>query len=275
MKIGIIGAQNSHTEHFCRAVNEERQFPGNRIAYLYGADAPDVAARLCEQYGLTLCAGEEELIDLSDGVVITYRKGSDHFAPAMKVLQAGKPLFNDKPFSVSLTQTKALVDYARENSSLLCGGSNLKGLPELPELRALMGPGKTAVISFAADVNSPYEGYRFYGIHSVELCIYLCGEDFLSVDSYRNRDSVISVVHYADRSCVISTNPGNADLHISITGTDGTVHKHLPLRYQSIGPAEFIRMVQTKQLPRPLSHYESAERLLSAIIESFGKAETV
>jgi len=275
MKIGIIGAENSHTAHFCRVINEENRFPGNRVVWLYGTDSPDTASRLCGQYGLTLCGSEEELIEKSDGVVITYRRGSAHFEPAMKTLKAGKPLFNDKPFAVSNEQARALTDYAAAHASLLCGGSNLKGLPELPELKKQMGAGKTAVISFGGDVKSPYDGYWFYGIHSAELCVELCGEDFLSVDAYRNGDSVISTVHYADRACVISTNPGNTDLHISITGPEGTVHRHLPLNYQSVGPEEFIRMAENEKLPRPLSYYSSATRLVCAIIDSLGKDEAL
>jgi len=274
MKIGIIGAENSHTEHFCRVINDQNQFPGHRVAYLFGADAPEIADRLAGQYGLILCQSEDELIEKADGVVITYRRGSAHFEPAMKALREGKPLFNDKPFAVSNEEAEALIDYAQEHKSLLCGGSNLKGLPGLAGLTKQMGPGKTAVVSFGGDINSPYDGYWFYGIHSAELCICLCGEDFLSVDSFRNGTGVISVVHYADRSCIISTNPDNADLHISITGPAGTVHQHLPLQYQSVGPAEFIHMVETGRLPRSLSHYSSATRLVCAIIDSLNRTKT-
>ena len=40
MKIGLIGAENSHAEHFCKAVNKEKNFPGFSIAWLYGAGGP-------------------------------------------------------------------------------------------------------------------------------------------------------------------------------------------------------------------------------------------
>ncbi|MBQ0102471.1 MAG: hypothetical protein KBT31_06730, partial [Firmicutes bacterium] len=129
----------------------------------------------------------------------------------------------------------------------------------------------TAVISFGGDVASPYDGYWFYGIHSAELCICLCGEDYLYVDSYKNGDSVISLVKYSDHSCVIVTNPRNADLHITITGQEGSCHKFLPLNYQSVGPAEFMEMIEKKELPRPLSHYVAATRLVNDIIASYEK----
>lgn len=267
MKIGIIGAENTHSDHFCKTINEQKQFPEHRIEYLYGGDAPKHAEEMCAQYGMELCGSEEELIEKSDAVVITYRRGSEHFTPAMKVLKAGKPLFNDKPFTNSSEQTKALIDYAAEHNSLVCGGSNLKGLPGLPELKSLMGPGRTAVITFGADADSIYDGYWFYGIHSAELCITLCGENFSSVSSYRNGDSVITVVNYPDRNCVISTHPGNHDLHISIAGEGETVHRYLPLNYQDVGPGEFVRMAESKILPRPLSFYLAATRLTEEIIK--------
>ncbi len=275
MKIGLIGAENSHAEHFCKTINGEKAFPGHTISYLYGADDPEKAARLCAQYGVTPVESEEELIALSDAVVITYRRGSAHFDPAMAVLRAGKPLFNDKPFCTRPAQCRELIDYALAHHSLLCGGSNLKGLEEIPELKAAVAPGSTVVISFGGDVASPYDGYWFYGIHSAELCVLLCGEDFTAVNSYLNGKTVVTVVSYPDRKCIISTNPENVDLHISVE-TNGTVlHRKLDMKYQSVGPAELIGMIESGELPHPLSGFEASVRLLSAITENLKKEQNV
>ena len=271
MKIGIIGAQNSHTDHFCKALNGEKICGDARVAYLYGPDAPEHAEELSEMYGVTLCASEEELIEKADAVAITYRKGSMHYQPAMKVLKAGKPLFNDKPFAIGKKQCAKITEYARKNGLLLAGGSNLKGLKELEELKKSVISGSTVTISFAADVNSEYDGYWFYGIHSAELCIALCGENYTSVSSFQNGDAIVSVISYRDRQCIICNTPHSYDLRISVTNGEETVNKKLALLYQNVGPMELVKMVETGVIPRDFSHYERAVELVETIMNSYQK----
>ena len=268
MKIGIIGTQNSHTDHFCKVLNEEKACAGACAAYVYGGDDPEQAKKLAEQYGVEICASEEELIEKSDVVAITYRKGSMHFEPAMKVLKAGKPLFNDKPFTVNMAQCLELTNYARENNLLLTGGSNLKGMGSLQALKAQVKPGSLVTISFAADCNSEYDGYWFYGMHSAEMCIALCGEEYTSVNSFKNGDAVVTIVTYADKQCVICNATTSHDIKIAITNGDETTYNFVALEYQSVGPQELVEMVNSGKLPRPLSHYEKSVELVSRMVEA-------
>ena len=97
MNIGLIGAQNSHARHFCNAINGTGQWPDIRIRFVYGADDPTECTRLCPEFGIEACESEDEVIAKSDAVVVTYRKGSEHYAPVMAAIRAGKPVFNVSP----------------------------------------------------------------------------------------------------------------------------------------------------------------------------------
>jgi len=260
MNIGLIGAENSHARHFCNALDE--------IRYIYGADDPAECARLCDEFKLIACASEEELIARSDAVVVTYRKGSEHYAPVMKAIRAGKPVFNDKPFATELRQAQEIAALARDLNIPLTGGTSLKGLPELPAMKELIGPGSTVVISFAADPASEYDGYWFYGIHAAELCLVLCGEDFQSVQAFENKGVVVSHVNYSDKLCVLVTAPQSGGLKISVTNGGQTACYDIPLHYQDVCPTEFAAMAQTGKPPRQYSHYTKAVELVSRIIET-------
>lgn len=273
MKVGIIGAQNSHTEHFCKALNVQKVCPGTAVAYIYGGDAPEQAERLAELYGVELCTSEEAVIEKSDAVAITYRKGSMHYEPAMKVLKAGKPLFNDKPFTVNLEQCLELTRYARENKLLVTGGTNLKGMDGLQALKSQIKSGSLVTISFAADCDSEYDGYWFYGMHSAEMCIVLCGEDYTSVNSFKNGDAVVTVVSYGDKQCVICNTPHSHGIKIAITNDGKTICNHVALSYQDVGPQELIEMAQTGEMPWSLSHFEKSVELVSRIIEGYSANE--
>ena len=267
MKIGIIGTENSHTEHFLKTLNADKAVPDARVAYLFGDDDPEKAAKLASAYGAELCGSEDELIERSDAVAITYRKGSRHPEPAMKVIRAGKPLFNDKPFAASFADAERIVALAADKGVPVTGGSNLKGLPELPGIRSEIGKGSVVTISFAADPDSEYDGYWFYGIHAAELCLVLCGPDFTSVEAWRNGDAVTAAVAYPDRTCLIVSTPSSADLRIAVTNDGRTEARLVPLNYQSVGPKEFCDMIRTGVMPRDPRHFVRAAELVEEIIK--------
>ena len=265
MKIGIIGTENSHTEHFLKTLNAEKAVEDARVAYLFGDDDPEKAAKLAELYGAELCDSADELIERSDAVAITYRSGSRHPEPAMKVIRAGKPLFNDKPFAASAADAARIAAFAAERGVPFTGGSNLKGLPELPGIRSGIREGSVVAISFAADPDSIYDGYWFYGIHSAELCLVLCGLDFTSVKAWKNGDAVVAAVGYADRTCLIVNTPTSADLRVSVTNGGKTDERIVPLNYQSVGPKEFCDMIRTGVMPHDPAHFVRAAELTESI----------
>lgn len=266
MKTGLIGAQNSHSKGFCEALKGGDA----EVKFIYGADDPEQAKNLSLQFGLTECASEEELIEKSDAVAVTYRKGSMHYRPAIKTLKAKKPLFVDKPFTVNTGEAKEIAGLAFENGLLLAGGSGCKHAPEIAELKKEIGPGSTVVVSYAADPSSEYDGYWFYGCHSAEVCLELCGPDYISVNSFKNGDVVVADVVYADKVCVIVTEPKSYNLTVSVSAGGKTVCRPIP--YYPDAPAlELVNMAKTKTAPRDYGFYVKSVELTGKIIEGYTK----
>ncbi len=266
MNIGLIGAANSHSKHFCETLNRYNKHPGFTITHIYGTDDPEMCANLCDDFNLKQCDTEDEVIDACDAIVITYRKGSLHHSPAMKALRAGKPLFNDKPFTCDVEEAREIVEYAKTHNSLLCGGSNTKGISGLVKAAETVKPGDTVFITYAGDIKSEYDGYWFYGIHAAELCLLFCGQSFTAVDSMLNIDTVTARVAYPDRTCIITTSPNAYDVQVMISSSDGNVSYHrVPLDYQSVGANDFINMIKTGNPPRDYSFYLDSVRLLTEI----------
>jgi predicted dehydrogenase len=268
MKLGLIGAQSSHARHFCDVINGKNSHPGYRIEFLYGGDGPEEAAALSAGFNVAVCADEDEVIEKSDAVIITYRRGSLHHAAAMKVLRAEKPLFNDKPFATRARDAKEITDCAQARGVLITGGSSLKCLPGVQRAAAEIGPGSSVVIAYAADPSSEYEGYWFYGPHAAETCVALCGEQFTDVRAFRNGSAVVSVVEYSDRRCVIVTAPDADGLKIAVTNSGKTTVHNVEMDYQSVCPNEFVEMLKSRKAPRAYSHYVESTELLHRIIAS-------
>jgi predicted dehydrogenase len=272
MNIGLIGAQNSHAKHFCNVINGEKKAdPGYTIKYLYGGDDPKAAEELCGEFGLILCESEEEVIAKSDALAITYRKGSLHYDPVMKTLKAGKPLFNDKPFAATAKEAAEIAEYAKKNGILLTGGSSVKSLPGVSEAAVEIKRPSTIVLSYAADPKSEYDGYRFYGVHSVEMCLAILGTDYLSVDAFQTGNTVVSTICFKDGSqCILVTAPDFSKPMLSVSSEAQISHREIKMEYQSICPLEFITMLKTGKPPRDYKFYVTAVEILDKIIYSAG-----
>ena len=270
MNIGLIGAQNSHSRHFCETINKNKLFEGAVIKYIYGGDDPAECGRLCNDYAIENCESEEEVIKKSDAVIVTYRKGSEHFKPVLSAVKAGKPVFNDKPFTTKLCEAEEITALAKKLNVPVTGGSSLKLLPGLPEIKKGITPGSATVISFAADPTSEYDGYWFYGIHAAELCLELCGLDFISVQSFKNNGVVVSNVAYADKMCVLVTSPQSNNLVVSVSNGGKTVCHAVPMNYESAGPEEFVNMAKSGNSPRSYEFYVKSVELMEKICESAG-----
>ena len=270
MNIGLIGAENSHTINFCKAINSEKRYPGYTITHVYGADSPAACAKLIENYGLAECASEEEIIGLCDALVVTYRRGSQHYPAVMKTLAAGKPVFNDKPFTTDVGQAKEIADYAAEHNILLCGGSTVKSLPGLDAFAEKIKPGAAVTVSYRADPDSEYDGFWFYGIHSVEACVKLLGFDYKSVSACRSGGSVIASINYGDVKCVVVTTTDAEGPYVSVMNGDASETIKIPDTDEPTAPNEFIEMLKTGKPPLDYSFYVGATKLAAEIIEAAG-----
>ena len=270
MNIGLIGAENSHTLQFCKSFNQDNISAGNRVTHVFGDDSAEAAAKLAADYGLTICDTEADLLDACDGVVITYRCGHLHYAPTMRALAAGKAVFNDKPFATNLSEAKEITTYAKDSNPRLTGGSILKSLPELSPLKAKLQPGDTVVISYGADPASPYDGYWFYGIHSVEICLALFGTDYKSVSAMQDKGSVVAAIAYADRQCVIVTRPDTYNLQLAIVGNGRSKTVAFPDIHAEISAVEFAKMLETGAPLHDFAHFTTAVQIMETIIMQAG-----
>ena len=266
-KIGLIGAENSHAEHFAVAFNLQKLYDDSRVTHIFGDDQPEKACALSKEFSLINCMGLDELFDACDAVVIAYRKGSLHHAAAMRALAAGKPAFIDKPFTTDYRHAVEICEYAKEHDLLICGGTNLKGLHEINQIKAAIKPGSTVVISLSADAASEYDGYHFYGSHSAELCIELLGTDYRSCTAVKNNDTVIVTITYDDAQCVFINAPNTDGLNITLYNKGEITRFDIPLDYQSVGSTELINMLNTKTPPRDYSHYTAAVMMVLEIME--------
>jgi predicted dehydrogenase len=172
-RIGIVGAESSHTAELLRLVNDENRVPDARVVAVAPVDLADPSG-----IDPALVVGApDELIGAVDAVLVLTRDGSTHRALAEPLLTAGLPVWVDKPFATTVEDARAIIHTARQAGSVVWSRSALRfaeGVRRAAELAArgellhlhLVGP---------ADPAGPYSGIAFYGIHLLEAAVQVLG----------------------------------------------------------------------------------------------------
>ncbi|MEA5051141.1 MAG: Gfo/Idh/MocA family oxidoreductase [Oscillospiraceae bacterium] len=278
MRIGIIGCQSKHAEWFGALFNRENIAPGCRVEAICPVDEP---ARLPYVLSLTDIPAVENdpaaLIARSDAVLVTTRLADTHPALAGACIDAGRPVFVDKPFAPDAAAARALLARAREKGVPLVAGSTFCFLPELDALRAPLERSSSVSFRYRADPDSPFGGYRFYGSHLTDLCsLFFSGA--LAVSSKRAGDSVCSTVRYADRLVTLESGP-RLDSPCIVYEQEGKLRVAAPddAPCYRAGMQAFLAAVQSGRGMENTDRLAASSGLLAAIVRSLesGREEPV
>lgn len=266
--LGIIGSQSKHAEFFGEIFNRQRRFRDFSVKYICPVDEP---SRLPYVLGLTdipcVCDTARQLIDQSDAVLITTRRGETHFAYAHAAMEAGKPVFVDKPFTLSQSDAEQLVRLSSESGVPLVAGSTICFVPDAVELKSSLENSGFALIQYKADPDSEFGGYNFYGSHLTDLCsLWFSGA--VSVKTQRNGKNITSAVSYPDKTVILASSP-EAD-RPCVTFSEGKTPRHVLLDDETCykcGMDAFVAAIGGKKVIEHARLIESV-KLLSAINRS-------
>jgi len=198
LKLGMIGAENSHSVQISTLCNVEKIAPV-RVPLLWG-EAPKFSKVTAEKGQIPEVVKDwREMLGRVDGVMIDHRHPGEHFEPAEFFVRNGVPAFVDKPFTHSLRRGKRLLDLAAEKGVPVMSFS---AVPVRPPFRAFKsevdaaGTVRAVNSSGPVDLKSRWGGVFFYGIHQVDAIIELLGTNVRSVVCSRNHpNAVISLLY--------------------------------------------------------------------------------
>jgi predicted dehydrogenase len=239
------------------------RIPGARVTHLWTdnpAEAPLVAqASLIEH----IVSRPEEVIGHVDAVIIATDDGDDHVRRARPFVEAGLPVFVDKPLATNVPDLRQFVQWHRAGATLL-STSGMRYAPEMQQAqahRAELGDLRW-ITSFTCKT------WERYGIHALEAVYPLLGPGFVSVQTLSQSGS--DVVHVTHRSGTQITLGAIHDAY----GSFGAVHLYgtkgqLPLRLTDTYAAfraqlvAFIDLLRTGIRPVPM---EDTIELMAIII---------
>ena len=208
IRIGLIGLDTSHVIAFTKAINDPKATGPLASAKVVAAfkggslDVPSSAGRvekftktLTEDYGLKLYPSIAELCKNVDAVMIESVDGRPHLRQAIPVIDAGLPVFIDKPMAGSLADAIFIFDYARRKGVPLFSSSSLRyGKATQAARNGALGKIRHAETHSPCSLEKHHPDLFWYGVHGCESLFTVMGKGCKSVVRKTSEDGKIEVV---------------------------------------------------------------------------------
>lgn len=229
--IGVIGLDTSHSVAFSKIINQAAEgspLAGFRITHAFPQGSTDIESSVSripgytedmKALGVTISPSIESLLENVDFVLLETNDGRPHLAQAMKVFEAGKPVFIDKPVAASLEDVVKIFAASEKYKVPVFSSSSLRFSPTTQEVASGNKIGKIV----GADTFSPakleptHPDFYWYGIHGIESLFTLMGKGCQSVSRTGNEGMDVVVGKWSDGR--IGTFRGIREGHQTYGGT--------------------------------------------------------
>jgi predicted dehydrogenase len=189
IRIGIIGAENTHTIGFGKMFNTDKMFPGMEVQYVWG-ETDEFAKQAMEKGNIpNQVKDPNEMLGKIDALIVDHRHPKYHLEPAIPFIKNKIPTFIDKPFCYRAAEGQKFLQLAKKTGTPVTSYSSVAHSDATFDLKEQVKntEGISQIIwTGPADFDSPYGGIFFYGVHVVQPLMYIFGEDIEQVKVSRN-----------------------------------------------------------------------------------------
>lgn len=191
LKIGLLGIDTSHAEHFTRLI-QNGTVPGGRVVCAFPTPSADLAESrdrvqgftelVRDQFGVSIAGSIAEVCEEVDAVMLLALDGRPRLEMMREVLRHRKPVFMDKPVAASLADAVAIYRLAEERGVPVMSSSAVRFWPQIIDLAAAEPERPHAALSIGpAHIMAQHPDLFFYGIHPLESLFTVLGPDCVQV----------------------------------------------------------------------------------------------
>lgn len=189
IRIGIIGAENSHTIGFGNLFNTHKKFPGMEVKYVWG-ETEELARKAMNRGNIPFSVKDpREMLGRIDALIVDHRHPKQHLSAAEPFIKEGIPVFIDKPFCYRASEGIEFLRLAKQSGAPVTSYSSIAHSDATFDKKAQVNNRKDilqVICTGPADLNSAYGGIFFYGVHIVQPLMYVFGEDIERVKVTRD-----------------------------------------------------------------------------------------
>ena len=183
---------------------DQLPFPDTRITHIYANPADGLTNYIEAFPGVRIAKTLDELVESVDAVWLgdASGRGDDHFDLVAPALRRGLPTFCDKPIGGSVTETRRILELARQHRAPIMSSSLFRhefGMEQALRMRDSndFGPIQYVLASMAGGYSR--EGWFIYGQHPVWTVMTLCGPGVDAVSMYAREATAHALITYRDR----------------------------------------------------------------------------
>lgn len=188
-KIGLVDFDTSHVVQFTKRLNhldidEDQWVDGGNVVIGSPGESrvspervPGYTEELREM-GVQIVDNPVDMIGHVDAVFIESNEGNLHLGHAKPFLEAGLPLFIDKPYAATTAQARAIADLSAQHGVPIFSASSLRYTETVMEVQGALAEDGGALGAFVFSPGSEHyanPGLLNYGIHGVEVLYSLMG----------------------------------------------------------------------------------------------------
>lgn len=195
IRIGIVGAENSHSAAIAQALNIHKAVPGCKVVAIWG-ETDEFAEKSASAGQIpTIVCRPTDMIGMIDAVIVDHRHPKFHLPAAAPFLKARLPVFIDKPFAYRLAEARRFLAKARRYGVPVTSFSTVPMQRSSRQYARAVKKAKVVSVASAGpcDLDSVYGGIFFYGIHQVDLLMECFGLDVAAVAVARSGGTASAV----------------------------------------------------------------------------------
>lgn len=247
---------------------ETVRIPGARVTHIWTddpADAPKVARASKIEH---VVARPEDVIGQVDAAIISTDDGDDHVRRTRPFIEAGLPVFVDKPMATNVADLNQFLRWHLAGKTIL-STSGMRYMPEMrqvAEQRERLGELRW-ITSFTSKT------WERYGIHALESVYPVLGPGFLSAQTNQQGGSnIVTLTHRSGALVTLAAiydAPGSFGA-VHVYGTKGDLALKLADTYTAFRAqlVTFIELLRTGRRPFPFSQTVELMAIIIAGIHS-------
>lgn len=242
--------------------------PGAKVTHIWTDDPADAPLVAKASLIPNVVAKPEDVIGQVDAVIVATDKGHEHVARCRPFIEAGLPVFVDKPLVDNMADLKTMVEWERQGTGLMSSSCMRYAKEFLPYRLSTHELGELRY----ASITTP-KSWERYGIHALEGIYPILGPGFETVQNTGSIDR--NVVHLKHRRGVDCTIVANKDMYgafgvLQLCGTAGHAHVSLGDTFFAFKSQleAFIAYLRTGVRPFPFEDTVELMKIVIAGIQS-------
>lgn len=284
-RVAIVGIENSHATEIVHYLNVLR--PSHvpvRVTALVAGE-PERTTELARLGGIdTVVEDAAELRGRVDALIVTSRDGALHRDLAVPFLEAGVPVWVDKPLAAGVADADEIIAAAERGGAPLTSSSALRWVADTQDLArdlGSVGELQTLTLTGPADPDSEYSGIFFYGIHIADAAQRLLPGDPEGIDVCRTPHAVVARYRVADTLVALEfvrpDEDGRVPFRATAVGRHGVLSREIRLGEDYVQPGvdAFAEMLATGAPPIPAAQMRAPIRLLETVAQELGASACV